>query len=61
MGALLFVTAIALGGVAQNEVRVLVGEPESPALHIVGIAAVALGLGVVLVLAARGVRRLTRW
>ena len=61
VGVLLFVAAIVAGGMAQNSVRELVGEPVIPARHIVGIGAVTAGVGVVLILAARAVRRLTHW
>ena len=61
VGALLFVAAIIVGGAAQNSVRELVGEPVIPARHIAGIGAVTLGLGFLLILAARGMRRLTHW
>ena len=58
---ILFVLSVIAGGHAQNEVRRLVGEPESPAQHVLGIAAVCLGLALLLILAGRGVRGITRW
>lgn len=52
--------ALYLGREWQNEVRVLVGEPESPAGHFIYIALLSLVLFTVVLLISRGIRWINR-
>jgi uncharacterized membrane protein len=55
-----WIAAIVVGGQAQNDVRALVGQDPTPGLNVAAIAVLALVTAVALILAARGIRRVTR-
>jgi len=61
LGTLWFIAAVIAGGRWQNQVRVLVGEPEDPAANLIAIAVITFVLAAFLMLIARSIRRLNRW
>lgn len=61
LGTMWFIAAVIVGGRWQNQVRVLVGEPEDPAVNLLVIALITFVVAALLMLIARSIRRLNRW